>query len=215
MAGVVLADGDLLRAVCYTKLGDQAGLMVFHYRCINLTGASAEQSDAALVLDTTFAADVKDCMSSDAVYFGFGVRRIESLPVTPELFELGSQGPGTSSPGALPSAVSGIISLKSDTIGPNANGRKFVPFPSEDDNDDTTHKPISGYMSNLNALGGIMISPLTAVGASPSDSIDLYPVIWSRDFDVRYDIKAYVARNKWATQHRRGNYGRPNVLPFE
>jgi hypothetical protein len=84
-----------------------------------------------------------------------------------------------------------------------------VPFPNAAENDaDLT--PIAGYVARLNSLAAVLISFQTTAGVN---NCTLVPILWNRTLSEATDITNGVGKKLWATQRRRGDFGRINTFP--
>jgi len=66
--------------------------------------------------------------------------------------------------------------------------------------------------AGLDDIGDELYTP-TTVAAGGNDAT-LLPVVFHRATNTGNDITSYLVRPVWATQRRRGAYGRQNVPPF-
>jgi hypothetical protein len=121
---------------------------------------------------------------------------------------------------SLPLQVSGLISLKTDLATRRGRGRIYVPFPSASQSG-TAGGASQAYVDNLVILKEMMIGDRGMIGGGAD--ITWRPVIFGRRRDATIDqpalpeifveVKSGTALGKWATQRRRGAYGRANVPP--
>jgi hypothetical protein len=124
-------------------------------------------------------------------------------------------GVGAGGSVALPSQVAGLISFGSDTLGARGEGRTYVPFPPVAGNE-LHGKMTAAYQSALLALGTMLLGPIPCPNTPGTGSGTLtactkvLPVIptTSRLFSTVRVEKA------WATQRRRGDFGRVRRSPF-
>lgn len=170
--------------------------------------------DIAAALDTLWAADYKQLVYNSATYNGTRVRRF--FPVAPQMAQwevvTANAGVGTAGAVALPTQTCGLISLSGDLIGKSAEGRQYVPFPSASDNV-TTGTPSSTYLTLLSALGQDLSQPVVVTGVS-GGSVTIVPGLFSLALGRFTQINAHLQRAAWATQKRRGAFGRVNRPPF-
>jgi hypothetical protein len=73
--------------------------------------------------------------------------------------------------------------------------------------------PSATYISNAQALGNVLSIPTGAI-PNGAGSLNMSPVIWHRSTNTFTLINGYVVRPKFATQRRRGDFGRVNIMPF-
>lgn len=204
--------GDILRikAACYS--GNQLGLMVSHViiKAVSTPAAFDPGQIARRISDVQHAA-IKACLDDDAKYLGHSAKLIHPV-VSDEAFSTVNEGYGTAAGDALPRQVSGIFTLTTGFPGRANRGRQYVPFPSEADNPNTaTPSPV--YVTAVSTLGTLFTVDLTATVVG--DTCTFGWIIYRRaNPGASPLVTGHIARNKWATQRRRGNYGRPNEVPF-
>lgn len=197
-----------LRVACYTLT--QASANTFHYKVTALTGTVTD-TYAANMIDNAIAAAWKAVMSSDASYRGCSLQRRFPLPRTRPAIDVSNDGLGTSLGESLPGQVSGIIGWTTDFAGPQYRGRTYVPFPSELFNESPA-LPTDAYVTLLDSLGEIMDGPFIIVDGA--NTLTLTRVLFNRASGASVVVTGKVSRKKWATQMRRGSYGKQNARPF-
>jgi len=204
--------GDILevKAACYR--GNQLGLMVSHWLVTALTGTDPfEPAQIARRLSDLMHVEIKGLMDDDAKYLGHSARVIKGVP-TAEEYSIVNQGYGVVTGDALPQQICGLISLRTGLPGRTNRGRQYVPFPAEGDNPNTTIPGVT-YQTALSTLGAIYTLPQTATILG--SSITVRCVITNKTgTGGNQPVTGALARNKWATQRRRGGFGKPNEVPF-
>lgn len=208
--------GNTVRMTTFTQLGDQAGLVVWAYRCSASTGPGIECQEAANALDALFRPLFRALMSSQASYRG--VRIDKTDPQTGIVIETdrdtNAPQDGLQTGDPLPRQVAGIITWRTLLAGRRNRGRSFIPFPVETANT-SAYVPDGVYMAALAALGDERIDTQPIVGATGTAT--LVPTIMQRwptpPITRHVDLDSYLLPGRWATQRRRGAYGRPNI-PF-
>jgi len=205
-----LALDNILEITHFCRLGTQLGENVRHFGVTAVGGLSLDVSDIPNLWFANVQAQYSDAISADAQFVGIAVRRI--IP-TKTLYYFSTTAPvtGGGTGGVLPLAVSGVITLRSDTPGQSARGRAYIPFPAEDDSDDG--HPNANYVTNLGAVAGKFLG--FTVLTSGGNSVTLQSGVWSRKLSFFFPITVVVPKNKWATQHPRGDYGQENPAPFQ
>lgn len=206
-----LALGDIIRVrvACYTS--NQQGINVAHFRVSNVTGTSQTDFQVANAFDTTLAPRYKAAINVSARYRGVSVQRIRPLPPTFPQIITASDGVGTVAGDLLSTQVSGIASSQTNFAGAAFRGRVYIPFASEASND-AVGIPTAAYVLLIADIAEELFTPVTiAVGAN---GLTLVPVVYHRAAGTATDITNYIARQKWATQRRRGSYGKTNPTPF-
>lgn len=109
----------------------------------------------------------------------------------------------------MPTQVSGIITRRIIATGPSNRGRLYIPFASVADQGGDEH-PSLDYQSRLENLATALM-PLTVPLALP-DGSSLIPILWNyaNPFGTPEALFEWTAQDKWATQKRRGDYGKMN-----
>jgi len=206
-----LGIGDLIRLRVATYTPNQVGINTAHFLVQAATGTGRTTQQVADAFDATLAPRYKALLSVGARYRGCSIQRVAPGGVTVPAAQSINDGPGTVAGDMLATQVSGIISAKTDLAGPAYRGRVYIPFPGEDDNA-ATGVPVAGYVTRLDDVGDELYTSVTI--AAGGNGVTLDPVIFHRAFNSATAITDYVNRTVWATQRRRGAYGRQNVPPF-
>lgn len=203
---------DVYRARVYCTLQNQTAINVLHWRVSGIGGAGLSDQDMADKLSADLAPFYKALISSGATYWGLSLQRISPGPIPIEVHTINAQGIGTGDLTRMPKQVCGYFNRKTTFAGRSEIARTYVPFPGEDDNGDATAAPTAGYMTRLGALAGHLIG--TIVLGTGGDTVSIIPVIWHRTTSSSTVIVTAQAKQRWATQRRRGDFGRPNNPPF-
>lgn len=218
MPGIRPTIGDVLevRNVCLNSFHDQIGVNVLHYRVIAQGSFTPTLAEIATNLRGDFEPLYQLTLANEARYSGVGVKNM--APVATEEHVASVAGVfGTSGLNEMPSQVSYLVGIKTGFAGPGHRGRIYVPFPS------TTLVDSQG---NMNAAGITAIQlwaagmPLTKTIVSGVNSVTIQLCILRRVqgglplVPPQSDLAVSVhPRFKFATQRRRGDYGRINPLP--
>ena len=202
-----VAVADVLRIVFQCRAGDQLGLNVRHYKCTAIVGVgSVDLLAIATAFYVNFNSLYTQLLSEHALFEGTSCQRV-SPDETSTYASTDAGIPGESVGDLLPRQVSGMITLYSPLIGRKNRGRCYVPFPGEAANDvDST--PVAGYVTVLQELADLLAAPQDISAGSATAT--LVPVIRHADATSETQLDRGVARDKWATQRRRGSYGRAN-----
>jgi len=213
--GPNLAVNDIVQVTAVMRLDDQIGLNVFHYRIVAVGAASP----LSLVIDqleafgTPTSTRYKNLLSAEAEFRGYLVRRIHPT-YGAEYADVAGAGDGAVAGDALPRQTSGLISKKAAVPGRRKGGRFYIPFPSEGDND-VDGIPTDEYFTRLGLLADNLWQSL-ATGAFTADPCiakirsvaGVTTVIETRLISRCKPVQA------WATQRRRGSFGRINTSPI-
>lgn len=208
---ISFAVADVVQVRLVAGLQQQISVNVLTYVCTAIAGTSDTYQNGAVKFDTLLNAAYKALMCNLAFWRGVGVRRITPTQLSVEYSTIANQGAGTA--GASPQAkqISGLIRKVTDRPKEKGRGRLYVSFPSTTDNS-STGNPIAGYITRLNTLGTALAQNVV-VGSAPNTAT-LKPVLWDRSLFQATDIISMPGQAYWATQRRRGDYGKANSVPF-
>lgn len=193
---------------------DQAAVFRRHYRVTTAENLSQPQGDLAVHFDSNHVGFIKALLATSATYRGVQVQRIWPLPRTFPSVVTASAGAGTGAVGdPLPRQTSGIITLNTEFAGRAFRGRIYLPFPSEGAND-VDGTPTAAYLTSLQAFA-TDLATTESIADAGANLVVLTPVIYHfLQPGTSHTVTAGVARDKWATQRRRGAYGNPNSSPI-
>lgn len=213
MAFPIILD-HLLKVVTYCQLGNQAGINIHYFRPRTIE-APANSVTLANGLSAILGPLYRNLLCNLATYNGLTLEDITApTPFEPQPSDSGV-GVGIAGDEPLPAQVSGIITLKTGLIGRDNRGRRYIPFPAEDDSIVTSSNnpyPIGSYVAFLNLLGAKLVTTSVPVGGG--NNVTLNGQILHHSDGLTTGLDSYLSRQEWATQRRRGDYGRPNILPF-
>jgi len=209
----ILAVNDVIIGQFIVKDGSQIAVANRHWKVLSFTGAGIIQfQDVANLIDTDFAPCIKPLLYNGAEYRGARVRRL--FPVGLDGWQGTNANSGFGSGGAvgLPKQTAGLIRFNGQTLGKHGMGRWYVPFPSTTANE-TDGKPTAAYQTLLDTLGSqAVINPYDVTVAGTT--AHLTPVNFDRVAVTTYPVNQYTSSDRWATQKRRGDYGRTNIPPL-
>lgn len=202
--------GDVLEIRVYCSFQDQTSVNVRHFVVSAAAGGGATFDTILTYYDGFVPAVMKPLMHNAAAYKGIVIRRVSPLPPSGPAYSDEAAGAGTAGDAPLPSQVAGIVTFRSALGGRKFRGRMYAPFPSaaDLDADDT---PTVLYVGKLNDLGDVFTGT-DEIGAA-GNTIQLKSIIYHRADRSATAFAQWVSRKKWATQRRRGNYGKPNSSP--
>lgn len=209
-----MAVGDVWQVKVYCRSGGQTAINVRHFRVASQNGTGATGLQVATFFDGLAATVYKAAISGLTEYRGVGAQQIKPTPPGLEWLSATLSGAGSGGASLLPEQVCGIITLNTGLAGRANRGRVYVPFPAEDKNSDTLAIPAAAYITLLDGVRLFWTTTRDVPDAVSANRSQLIPVIYHRAGGTTTDIVGGASRAKWATQRRRGNYGRPNVSPI-
>lgn len=208
-----LAVGQLVELRVYASEAEQTAINAVHFQVTQTTGGPTTDADAASGWAAIVPGLYKNVMSNDATYRGLGVRVLTGAGLLPaEAFSAIGAGVGALMSPVQPRQVCGLISAYTGFKGRSQRGRCYVPFPSNSLND-VGGVPVAGYAALLSAIKAILYGPIIIVNGGATGTAVMSPVIFHRATSTGTPVASAVTRPRWATQRRRGSYGRPNVSP--
>jgi hypothetical protein len=191
----------------------QTAVLRRYWQVFSLTGVGDVRFiDVALAFDTTFGPLYLPLLYNNAEYYGTRIRR--AFPIdTVAWANVGlGRANGTAGAVALPTQTAGLVRFSSGSIGKKGQGRQYLPFPAQDSNQ-TTGIPNGAYVTAAQTLADALATD-QVVSGSGSRVATLDPILWDLVAHTPTPILAGASQNAWATQKRRGNYGRTNKPPF-
>jgi hypothetical protein len=207
---------NVLVTEAYTQLpaAQQASVQRRYWKVVAFTVPGVVYfGDVAAALDTAIAGRMTALIMNDANYLGVRCRRVY-LPSN-EQWEVATAGagPGLAGAVALPTQSAGLVTLLSAVIGHAGEGRIYAPFPAAADNV-LDGVPRAGYTTALASLAAKYTQQLIVAGGAGAIAV-LDPVIFRPPgIAPTVTLTGYRVAPAWATQKRRGSYGRFNKPPF-
>lgn len=206
--------GDImeLRTYCWYPPRFQLGINVLHYLVLSTTdveGSVINLTPAAEGIAAAADGPYIAALPETAAFLGCELQRIS--PTTSVTGEGGgSEAWGLVVSDALPTQVSGLVQLRTNLPGRSGRGRFYPPFPPVSENEPGAF-PSAVFTAVLQNIGDFF-GALSSFGDGTKTATIVLGV-WSPTNDTFEAIEDVVAQDAWATQRRRGQYGRPNDMP--
>lgn len=204
-----------IRTYCYSQ--PQLAINTRYVMITALTGPPKDTSDLVLVVDNALAPLYKPLLTNVAQYLGTSLQDITGdRPYPVASTTQANKGNGTGGVQPMPGQVSGIYSVYGDTAARAFRGRAYIPFP--DVSAGTTGSPSNmkpAYQTLLVALADYCVGPVVwTVGTTTVTA----------QFGIQHAVGTPLAGTfngwytngvgqNWATQKRRGDFGRTNPAP--
>lgn len=210
--------GDLVETRTYATQAEQAAILTFHWGILAAIGTPTNDTDFSRVIDNVLAPVWKAFISSDASFRGTAARIISSTPPSAPVFFNTNVGGGTGTPPDLPRQTTGMISWQTAFGGRAFRGRTYLGFPWSGLNnlDGVPTAPAITLITNV-AQAIFNVTSIPNVAGTGSVSVVMLLVHKKDKAGLIPDptlINGFIVRNKWATQRRRGSFGRPNTSPI-
>jgi len=196
----------------FCAAGDQVGINVRNWVCTDIVGDTSFD-DQILVdeLSKRVALLHKPFMPSVASYLGMYLATINvpGIPSGVVTSHLGT-GAGTASGDLLPRQASALLHFETVLAGRHGRGRMYIPFGTEDFNT-SAGELITIGLAVADALRLFYGTPQTVSNAGVH--CQLWPAVRDRATNVLTLIFESRTEKRWATQRRRGQFGRQNPIP--
>lgn len=203
------AVGEVFRVTFFCRATDQLAVNVRYFKCGGIVGLTPTETQVANQMDTVFAPLYKALLSANADYKGMQIQMIGPGPSRIPIFVNASVGAGAVAGNVMARQASGIATFKTALAGRANRGRIYVPFPSVADDTALGH-PSAGYLTNLTALADAMTNSQFYGPAGSQIQAD-WSIKHAGGLTTQF-ILTNRANPKWATQKRRGDYGKPNPV---
>lgn len=206
--------GDVIRVrhYCYNPETAQVGINVVHYRCVAIAGGGTVPfilDNLAASFSQPVAANYAVLLPNICAFLGTEAQKISpTVSVSDGSDDNAAQGTIDDDP--LPNQVAGLIRWRTSVAGRSGRGRIYVPFPTELDSA-TPGRPDPVYVGNLDDLANAMLGTTSVTDGSEVMTVALH--LWSPTLEQSFAITDVIGMPKWATQRRRGDFGRLNALP--
>jgi hypothetical protein len=211
MAAHPLAVGTFVKCMIWTSDVEQAAVNSVYYKVTAIGGTPATDQDVCDAVDTIVSGSIQALMNNNATYNGVQAQIVAPGTVLVSVSQTSHAGAGTGGAVALPKQACGITSFYTDTAGPKGRGRNYLPFASTG-GDSGDGKPSSGYITSAQAMY-VALMNLTAIAAG-GRTATVSLVIYNRPTKTGIPVIRMVTRAVWATQKRRGAFGRTNKSPI-
>lgn len=194
----------------YCQQNDQIGINVRYYTVDSSSGGGLTEQQMVDALSAKYGPMYKTYLPSAARYLGATIQRA-AVPMSEPLF-VSTTGAGTGEIEAdpIPLQAALLVSLYAAAAGRKGRGRMYLPFWSEAHNG-VDGKPTIVATDIAVSIGLLFSQSQTLINGSASNVVA--PQLWERTGNVFRPITRQAVAAKWATQRRRGNYGRQNPIP--
>lgn len=204
--------GDIHRVVFYFRLAEQVAINVWHFRLSGIVGAELTNQQRADQWHATEGLFYVPLISNNVTVHTASVRHLFPLPQGLEVFSNQAAFGGGTGGTNMSKQTAGIVTLNTALPGRANRGRKYLPFPGELNNVDPGI-PDPGYIASLTAWLNNFVPTTTLIVGGQNETWT--PIIFRKTLPASSPtILTGKVRGVWATQRRRGSYGRPNVLPI-
>jgi len=209
-----IANNDYLEVTIFCVQGEQVGVNVVHFQVGSIVGTFTAE-ELADEYSNYVAAAYKAWLSDTANFQGVKLRLVGEEGIMPApVYSAGGGGVGTG--GALmPRQVAGLIRKRREAQGPSGRGRVYAPFPGLEDHD--LGALSADGQTRLGAIRAVLFGNPAPIALTPgaSGACNFTPVMYTRASNTFSLVIRSEISSQFATQKRRGYFGRPNALPAE
>jgi hypothetical protein len=216
----LLLPSDLLKVSVWCTNAEQASVNTFWYSVIGVGSPDATDQDMATELDTGFLnTALPPILNNLTRYNGVEVQIYRPTGTMFVIFNaaisIAGAGMGTGGALALPRQTSGITDWRTRFAGRAYRGRTYWPFPSVS-HDVGDGIPTGAYITLISTLatGFLNFTNVTGSGTATVQLVMRHRKNKAGTIPIPSQILVGTQLTKWATQRRRGSFGRPNVSPI-
>lgn len=204
----ILSIGDICEVRAWVVNAEQAAVNSYFFEIT--AASSSSDTDQALsdAIDTIIAPKYKSALGSDSDYRGTQLYIVTRRPMPAYVSTTASAGFGTASGLTMGRQTSGLIAWRTAFAGPGFRGRTYFPFPTTGE-DASGAIPSNGYLTILNGLSTALTGG-NSFGVAGTAKLSIF----HRTTRTPTTVTSGAPIAKWATQKRRGSYGRANVSPI-
>jgi hypothetical protein len=207
----VLSVGDTMVVTIVTAASDIA-LNRLAYEITALVSGAPTDQDFVTAFSTAIATDWRALLGSNCVYEGcIGTLHAFGTP-TPfaKVESTAGTGAGTFGSNMSSAQTAGLIAWHTPRAGPAHRGRMYVPGVPQGAYA-SNEKPSVGYQTALDTFAANILNFTLAASGGRSASCQF--CLRNRTGTLQV-VTGFASRPKWATQKRRGDYGRPTGSPL-
>jgi hypothetical protein len=206
--------GDIIQFRTWSTDTDQASVQRMNYLVVSVTGSITDQ-DCCTLFSTAMEGPMKAILNNNATFNGIEAQLVSRTPLTASVFETADAGPGTAGAAALPRQTAGILTWLTPFAGVRFRGRLYMPFPAAAD-DQGNGIPTNAYEVKMFNVAQIYVgftNPTVGINNAVLAQILVHKA-GKTPTPLPTVITSYFIKQKWATQRRRGSFGRVNSSPI-
>lgn len=203
--------GDLIQLQVYCLAADQIGINNYFFR-VNASTAGYMYTDLLNWAQVNVYPLYVPLMPVTAQVYGPQIRKISPGPFFPAMNVVNAQV-GTATGNLAPRQSCPMLQKQTGVRGAKGRGRIFLPFFSDLFITGAGHLSGAGQ-AITNNIGNTLLSNLTVGPTIGGDTAALVPVLVNQKTLATIDLTGFNNPIKLGTQKRRGDFGKPNSLPF-
>jgi len=208
---LALAINDIIRAQYVCSDQEQASFCTVHYKVTGVGVSVGTLNDFAINWSALVAPKIKPLIANTAAFDGVICQVVSPLPLMARVLYGADTGVGTGGAVGQARQVAGLIRFTTDFAGPGFRGRNYLPFPSTTSSQ-TYGTPTAAYIAAALVLADA-IRGFTAV-ANGGRTATVQMGLFRRAGSLFTPCTGDDAGSDWATQKRRGTFGKANIPPI-
>jgi hypothetical protein len=216
MANIAIGSFYKYRIYCYQ--GDQVGINTLYFQITNIAGG-APPTELAFTeeMGSLEQGYYTPALANNAQFIGVDIQNVTgAAPFPTQIADNSHTANGSGGATPLPAQVSGIYTIRTALTGPANRGRQYIPFPS-------TSFVLAGppptttaaYQTLLESIADNHTGSVVIVVGAVNVTIEFQLARWgpaNRTYTFKPTVDFFVGQ-LWATQRRRGDFGRQNPRP--
>lgn len=208
-AGGTVLNGDIIRATYFNFQNNQMSMPSVYFQLFNFSGVGViTLGDVASQLETRWSTFGAPRMSTSVAFVGTKASLVSRTP-KPQPGIATDTTMGALAGKSLPAQVTGLLHLATTTGGRKGRGRVYLPFPNIGEND-SDNTPTAGFVTGWNFFGADILSFIIIPALSGASCLAT-GVLWHAETGDYSFLNAAYCKKLYATQRRRGDYGRINA----
>jgi hypothetical protein len=210
-----LTVGDIFVTKVWCQDAGQASVNRVYSVVTSVGTLPATDLDVAVQTDTTMGMLMPLILNNNATYRGTQVQIVSNPPLTIAAESVAGAGPGTGGATSLPKQICGLISVITPLSGVRYRGRLYLPFPSTA-MDVGDGKPTASYQLNAVNVGDafFLVRNVSTAGRTATWNQVILHKPGKSAVPPPTIISSFDISGAWATQRRRGDFGRLNESPI-
>jgi len=206
-----LVSGDILEVRVWCQESEQASVNTFHYAILTVGSPALTDTDFNDQFDALIVTLYPALIQNNGFYRGTSVQILNRNPrpaTDQNPLSIAGTGGGT----GLPRQACGLTTWRTDFAGPRYRGRTYWPFPSTTE-DATIGVPSAAYLTAMGNISDALLNFATTTVSGRTATFGLAILHRGTPLQVAF-VTSRQVQQKFATQKKRGSYGKANNVPF-
>jgi hypothetical protein len=206
-----LVVNDIVKLQLWSHDSEQAAVNTFFYKVTAVGGSIGTLEDMTDAFSTAVHTLYKLILNQQTNFDGVLGQIVFPPPLMVAVKNNGDAGGGTDGPDAAARQAAGLIAWGTPLAGPGGRGRTYLPFTSAIDSEGIGVPNAAYIIAATNFAAAVLTFTTFSIGGR---SATFEFGLKKRNSSTFTPVTQGVVASKWATQKRRGSYGRPNASPF-